>query len=213
MGPDISSGDRRRNTSNPSSSLVWYAVYGSNLLRSRFMRYLEGNQRSAHSLTLEGGISGDAVRDSRPYRLEFELYFAHERSRNWGEGGVAFVELDRVTPPPTLGRVYLLTLGQFEKVARGENGVSTGIRVTGEELLSHTPVNIGSSGWYRVLLPLGNMDAVPIVTLTGRPEETLPRRQPSERYKNTIRAGLQETYPDLTKSEITEYLQTATNRA
>jgi hypothetical protein len=50
---------------------------------------------------------------------------------------------------------------------------------------------------------------VPVVTLTGWPEETVPRKPPSPIYLSTIWSGLQETYPDMSDSEIQEYLQNA----
>jgi hypothetical protein len=93
---------------------VWYAVYGSNLKKERFMRYLDPQECDA------GTKNQDQIKERR-FRLQFKLYFAYECS-SWGLGGVAFVETERVIPPPTFGRAYLLTLPQLRCVARGENG-------------------------------------------------------------------------------------------
>jgi len=52
----------------------------------------------------------------------------------WGPGGVAFVEIEPVTPPPTLGRVYLLTLPQLRCIAKGKNDGLYSVNITNEML-------------------------------------------------------------------------------
>jgi hypothetical protein len=139
--------------------------------------------------------------------LGFELYFAYQ-SAQWDYGGVAFVGVQSVTPPPTLGRAYLLTLGQLRHVAVEENGGRGSVTITRENLVG-APVNIRDRGWYRVLLPCGLLDGIPVATLTGLPEEVIPRSTPSEIYLETIKAGLRETYPYMSDSDINGYLQQA----
>jgi hypothetical protein len=184
-------------------------VYGSNLLKERFVCYLEGKpfQGAPNARVPRRCDSGTSVLDDRPFRLPFQLYFARHAAI-WGGGGVAFLGIERVTPPPTLGRVYLLTIHQFTHVAKEENGGSRPVRVTREALFG-SPFQIREGGWYNVLVPCSSLDVIPVVTITGWPEDTRPRNPPSESYLEAIRAGLRETYPSMSLSAIDEYLQAA----
>ena len=173
---------------------VWYAVYGSNLLRSRFRQYLERCP------------DGTREHDDIPLRIPFRLYFAHERSRNWGPGGVAFVEPVRAEPPPTLGRAYLLTLRQFAYVVGGENGRTGPIQISPEMIGSESPVPIPGAGWYGVLLPFDHLRGVRVVTITRPNDLSVPRTSPGSPYQETIRSGLHETYPDMNDEEIDNYV-------
>ncbi len=91
-----------------------------------------------------------------------------------GKAALAFVGIERDVRHRTLGRAYLLRLSQLIHIAREENGASGIIRIS-RESLSREPSNIRDKGWYRVLLPCASISGVPVVTLTGRPEETYPR--------------------------------------
>jgi hypothetical protein len=186
---------------------VWYAVYGSNLLRGRFMCYLEGRPfpGQSNARVPRRCNAGTSIQGDKPFHLEFELYFARD-APDWGRGGVAFVGIKRVTPPPTLGRAYLLTLQQLTHVATEENGGSRFVQIT-KEVLFGSPVQIRQGGWYNVLLPCGLLDGIPVVTITGWPDQTSPRRPPSENYLSTIQVGLRETYPSMSLSEIDEYIR------
>src|SRR5215469_1550614 len=125
-----------------AESYIWYAAYGSNVLRERFMCYLEGTEFRAENGTIlrappkcDAGtrIQGDHPFNDQPFRLPFKLYFACEKTK-WGPGGVAFVEIEPVTPPPTLGRAYLLTLPQLRCIARGENDGLYPVNITNDTL-------------------------------------------------------------------------------
>jgi hypothetical protein len=215
---------REQELESGTESRVWYAAYGSNLLKERFMCYLEGKEFITNTTVLrapprcEAGtqIQGDHPFNDQPFKLPFKLYFAHEKTK-WGPGGVAFVEIERVHPLPTLGRAYLLTLQQLKCVARGENGGSHPIDIKDEMLFGSAgtthEITTDHQGWYPVLLLCGSLNykvaQVPVVTLTGWPEKTVPRNPPSLIYRNTIRKGLHQTYPDKPDSEIEEYLQFA----
>ena len=97
---------------------------GSNSLKERFMCYLEGAR-----LRVENGpvlkytkcdagprLQGDHPFNDRPFRLPFKLYFA--RRAKWGSVS-AFVEIEPISPPPTLSRAYLLTLPQLGCLTAG----------------------------------------------------------------------------------------------
>lgn len=190
---------------NASRSLVWYAAYGSNLSRERLICYLEGEapgpgMRKPGPCEVGAGILGD-----RPYSLPYPLYFARW-SPDW-KGAVAFVGLTRFAPAPTLGRVYLLSLPQLCHVAFEENG-GRGEQVEITDASLKVPaVQIRERGWYRLLLRCGDLDGLPVVTLTGWPAEAKPVSQPSPAYLARIRSGLRETYPFMSEVEIEEYLK------
>jgi hypothetical protein len=205
-------------------SSVWYAVYGSNLLKERFLCYLEGKEFRTNTTVLsapprcEAGtqIHGHLPFNDQPFKVPFKLYFAHTKSK-WGHGGVAFVEIEQVHPPPTLGRAYLLTLQQLKCLAREENGGSHPIDIKHEMLFGSVgtthEITTDQQGWYRILLLCGSLNykvtQLPVVTLTGQPEEAVPRYSPSPIYHNTIWKGLHQTYPDKPDYEIEEYLKLA----
>ncbi len=84
---------------------VWYACYGSNMLESRFKKYID--RCDDQSMPVE----------SREYVFPYSIYFGAV-STNWGGGGTAF--LDDSNPGRALGRVYKITEEQFNQVKRLE---------------------------------------------------------------------------------------------
>jgi hypothetical protein len=99
----------------------------------------------------------------------------------------------------------LLSHPQLVHVAREENGGAEDVVIDQDHLVGD-PVEIRERGWYRILLPLGELEQHPVVTLTGKRGELGDRTIPSEAYLNTIRAGLMETYGQLTDADISDYL-------
>jgi len=197
-----------------TGSLVWYAAYGSNLQRKRFICYLEGGappNALSDALPLPKCDAGTEIRGDKPFLLGFKLYFADETSRTWGDGGVAFVGIQPVRPFPTRGRAYLLTVPQFICVAKEENGGSHPVVITNKMLSTSAgathEITTDHQGRYRVLLVCGSINEIPVVTLTGWPKETTEGRLPSKNYLKTIREGLHETYPDMSYSDIEKYLR------
>jgi hypothetical protein len=201
--------------STPNESppvLVWYAVYGSSLSRTRFMCYLEGGRptpsaRRAHRRC----AAGTQIQADRPIQLEFELYFA-QKSDQWAGGGVAFVRTERVKLAATLGRAYLLTLPQLIHIAGEENSGHARVNISKEQLKGHPKIVTASGrGWYRVLLPCGSLDEIPMVTLTGPEENIRHQNSPSQDYLDCIKNGIRETYPQMKESDIERYIEKALN--
>lgn len=81
--------------------MIWYVAYGSNLLASRFAKYV-----------------GDVPTEQRRVTIPYARYFAREWSDRWGLGAVAFLDVD--TPGESLGRAYLLTDEQFAALHAAE---------------------------------------------------------------------------------------------
>jgi hypothetical protein len=184
--------------------LVWYVAYGSNLCEGRFRCYLTGGSPDGStSRHYPACAAGDEVLADRAVRVPHRLHFARA-SRNWNGGAVAFLDLRRVDPAPTYGRAWLITLEQLDHLVTEENaGHPTSVP---RAALRGGPTDLRDEGWYRTLLPLGELDGVPAVTLTGRPK---PRRRPDPAYLVTLRAGLAEAWPDLAPAEVDAYLDDA----
>jgi len=91
------------------TDFVWYACYGSNLSRERFMRYVNDCTDKTEP------------KESRPFEIHHQLYFA-KSSSNWDDQGVAFLNPKEDEQIVTLGRVYSITGEQFEEIKFMECG-------------------------------------------------------------------------------------------
>lgn len=163
---------------------VWYVSYGSNMLHERFMCY----------------IKGGSFEDSRPRRpcldttppkavktveIPYDMYFGNT-SGSWEYGGVSFIDIS--TKGKSYGVAYLITREQFEHVACEENG-------------GRYP---GGGEWYEDIIDLGTMDGVEVKTITN--EIHREYNKPSNLYRDILRRGMKQNWPDLTCSEIEDYL-------
>ena len=84
----------------------------------------------------------------------------------------------------TLGRMYLIIEKQLEHIHYQEGS---------------------SKNWDEVQIELGYRNGFPIVTLTNLVKRSL--NQPINKYLEVLRLGLKETYPEMTRQEIDEYLR------
>lgn len=180
--------------------MIWYAAFGSNLLRARFLAYLEGGPVPGGGTPQAGSSDPTPPIADRPYRLPYPMLFANESVR-WG-GGVCFVDTTRpAEPAPTLGRAWLISLEQMADVWVQENsGVSAELDL--DRLIAEGFID-AESGWYRRLHYLGSLDGYPVATITNADEVT-PNR-PTDAYLNIVSAGLSETW-NLDEQAIATYL-------
>ena len=197
--PDTPASDNR---------LVWYAGYGSNLLRERFDCYIEGGKPPGSTKDYSGCRDKSAPRADRPIALHHALYFA-DHSNAWN-GAVAFIRR-AASDAVTHARMYQITYGQFNDVVRQENGR----RVPGDvivppydELARRSDWQVGGIRLYGRLLKVGMQDQYPILTFTATNDD-FAIGAPSEAYIRMILSGLAETYPSLGKSDILAYLSQA----
>ena len=180
-----------------SSGLVWYASYGSNCTRERFLRYLQGGTvpgTDRHQLGARD--PRDPIADAA---LEFDtaLCFAGH-SRTWG-GAPAFLG-HHAAPSDrrALGRRYLITFEQFCDVLAQENG-----RVVGTDPAALDPTSIEpggrrivGDGRYDAIVALAPVDGIPCLTFTSpSPPEDGPTAPPSATYLATIGHGLRAVHP------------------
>ncbi|WP_249413767.1 hypothetical protein [Shouchella clausii] len=103
-----------------NATYVWYASYGSNMNRERFLCYIRGGQPEGAEIE-EVGCSDPAhpIKETA-HRLPFPLYFAQNSTR-WQKKGVAFIGLTPLAGAYTYSRKYLITKEQFEDVVKQEN--------------------------------------------------------------------------------------------
>ena len=84
---------------------VWYACYGSNMCRQRFMEYIN---RCDDTTPPE---------EDRPYEFGYDMYFA-KKACIWDDGGKAFLDLSK--PGHAYGRIYKVTKEQYEQIRMNE---------------------------------------------------------------------------------------------
>ena len=191
------------------ASYVWYSSYGSNLNSVRFLNYVTGGQAPGSMRPNPGCHDPSPPLDVRPITLPYELYFAGQ-SRTWEGGGVAFIRTGKVEATKTLGRMYLMTAGQFNDVVLQENGrpPETRILPSMADLVAHAAFDLPGNGYYGRLLHIGDQAEGPIFTFTTARQDLAPNA-PSESYIKTIVVGLKETYPEMKDHDICQYLLTA----
>ena len=115
---------------------VWYAAYGSNINKLRFMKYIED------------------CRDKTPPVKEKQFMFSHpiyfaNRSGRWENKGVAFLDIEQ--QGKAYGKLYLVTEEQLEQihisVGKGPNWYNQMVQIGVEEglpikTITHTPRHI-----------------------------------------------------------------------
>ncbi len=208
-GPDAASPTAAAPDAVPED--VWYASYGSNLLRERFRCYLVGGtppgSRHHHPPSDAPREPGEDLALLAPGAL----VFAGDASP-WGGGGVAFWDPDG--PGTTLMRGWRLTLAQFLEVVHLENGGRERARAAVPEQLWRTGETQLTDGWYGRLVVLTTLAGLPVVTFTSPRAASLEPAAPSAAYATVVRRGLLETFGpsgrgSLTPAEADGYLGAA----
>lgn len=86
-----------------TNSHVWYACYGSNLCRERFMSYINKCDKPIEPS------------QDRAYKIEHEMYFARE-ARGWEGKAVAFINPESNINAHTRGKIYYVLHEQYLQV-------------------------------------------------------------------------------------------------
>ena len=187
------------------TDLVWYASYGSNLYRKRFMCYIEGGQPDGASRPNPGCRDKTPPKDDKPRKIPYALYFAKQSSR-WDNKGVAFIGLKKEETNMTLGRMYLITKQQFIDVVSQENNgakISVDLQKAKEKgsMVFHESL-------YGNIVYLGDEYGFPVYTFTSCTDIALEDPvAPSPKYLKNIILGLKEAYK-LPNEDILKYLIT-----
>ncbi|MEM9467380.1 MAG: histone deacetylase, partial [Actinomycetota bacterium] len=96
------------------TGLVWYASYGSNCSRERFLTYLRGGRPPGSTRDQIGARDSSDPLGDAPVEFTTAACFAGHSTR-WG-GAPAFLEHEPAERPGALGRRYLITAAQFADV-------------------------------------------------------------------------------------------------
>ncbi len=160
---------------------IWYAVYGSNLCKKRFMYYVEGGDCEENGRHYDGCHRNQLVSDEE-FRAWFsgQMYFGN-KSGSWNDKGVAFY--DPSASGKTFMRMYKVTRQQLKEIQEWEGK---------------------SARWYGRVLALGiHADGCPIYTLTS--EYRHPFNAPDDTYINLISRALIEEN-GFSEKEAEDYL-------
>jgi len=165
-----------------SKKYVWYACYGSNLCKERFLLYIKGGTCRFNGKYYNGCTDKSEPVKDRPIKIPHRLYFGN-KSYSWHGGGVAFIDPRKDEKEKTLGRMYLITEEQFTQIHEQEGP---------------------GSKWYGKILELGEAEGHKIMTFTS--DEIRPANLPHEQYIEVISTGLEEIYPEMDEKTIKKYL-------
>lgn len=174
---------------NDNRPYVWYASYGSNLCKERFLHYIYGGNFKWGGKKLKGCKGKVPPCKSKFMWIPHSLYFAN-KSSGWRNKGVAFIstKIEENKNKWAIGRLWKITKEQYLEVCEQEGN---------------------SKKWYGKELYLGkDEENIPIITITNGKD--LPPNEPSEEYIRTVIVGLRETYSlinhAITDTEIINYL-------
>lgn len=192
-------------TSVGTEQLIWYASYGSNVNRARFLCYLQGGTPDGTSLRQRGARDPSLPLEDAPCSFRSAICFAGYSER-W-EGAPAFLE-HRNASPGALGRRYLITKEQFADVVAQENGTDGPVSIPFGKVRpqSHTLIDTRR---YDTIVGLDPVDGIPVATFTSSnvPEDR-PAAAPSAAYLGTIARGLAEVH-DLGHATLARRLHSA----
>jgi hypothetical protein len=203
---------------------VWYASYGSNMNKDRFLTYIQGGKPEGTNTNHVGARDKTLPEEDIPIRFDGRMHFAYSSSR-WGNGGVAFMDVDHAGH--ALGRAYKITSQQFDDVVAQENGKTPGLKtdeISFDVVLSTTQDEI-NNGLYGTLIHIGDYKCAPVLTFTGNftAQEAIEENSkffggddstrvlvasnsPTGNYLRMVHQGLRETF-NLTDEEAADYLR------
>jgi len=150
--------------------LIWYASYGSNVNRARFLCYLQGGTPDGASRPQRGARDQSLPRDDAPCVFRSAIRFAGY-SKLW-DGAPAFLE-HRQTSPGALGRRYLITKEQFADVVAQENSLDGPLSIPFDAVQpgAHTMI---PTRVYDTIVGLDPVDGIPVATF---PSSNVPEDQ------------------------------------
>ncbi len=185
------------------NDFVWYASYGSNMNRDRFLCYIFGGTPKGSTQKERGCRDKILPKKERAYILNYQMYFSKISSR-WN-GGVAFIGLDKSCSYATYSYMYLLSKEQFEDIVSQENNIEN------TDIDLYDVVESGSKkfrdSWYGNIVYIGDCEGDPVFTFTSTQNFKLEEaRKPSKEYLFTIIIGLKREI-GLNEDQILDYLK------
>ncbi|KAK8937938.1 Histone deacetylase 5 [Platanthera guangdongensis] len=121
-----------------------------------------------------GARDKSSPKDVKWKSVPHRLFFARSHSNAWGDGGVAFLNPESSSNDKTYMRCYRITLEQFNDVLIQENLNYKSFESPlvdchdMEFLVKNRSMCVESikDGWYSNVLYLGELDGIPILTMT-----------------------------------------------
>ncbi|KAH0856402.1 hypothetical protein HID58_084663 [Brassica napus] len=186
---------------------VWYASFGSNMWKPRFLCYIQGGQVEGMTKPCVGSLDKSPPKGITWGTYPNRLFFGRESTNVWGKGGVAFTNPLTSPNDQTHMCLYRITLEQFNDVLFQENGLNVDFAspifgLTALQLVEKngsTPLEADLAPWYGNVVCLGREGDVPILTMTCTlsviekfASGEVPLSPPAKAYANTLIRGLVE---------------------
>ena len=187
--------------------MVWYACYGSNLLKSRFMCYIKGGLIPGNRRQERGCKDTRDPQKSAPLIIKHELFFGYHAEK-WDGSGVAFINPEKTNTSVTFGRMYLVSEERFWDIVRQENGLpdNAAIQVNRDELMKNRSTVVFHDNYYGRILLLGAYEGIPVYTFTCVEVSAVERSKAVGNCYQVIGDGLKEVY-GFSDRQISEYIQ------
>ncbi|MBA0678360.1 hypothetical protein Goari_019713 [Gossypium aridum] len=209
-----------------SKTDIWYAGFGSNMWKSRFLCYIEGGQVIGMKKLCSGSVDRNPPKETRWKTFPHRLFFGRDFTQTWGPGGVAFLDPRSNTEDKAYMCLYKITLEQFNDVLLQENVPDHDMNSPLFDLNAldsilnegSIPMEAVKRGWYHNVVYLGKEDDIPILTMTcplsaieSFKSGEIPLCAPSKDYADTLVRGLVEG-KQLSEEEATTYIQVASTK-
>ncbi|KAG2646674.1 hypothetical protein PVAP13_2KG526600 [Panicum virgatum] len=202
--------------SDLSRTHVWYASFGSNMWKPRFLCYIQGGKADGMSIPCCGSRDTSSPRGTMWKTVPHRLLFGRSSTPCWGTGGVAFLNPEMNYNEKSYVCMYKITLEQFNDILFQENrlvledGKNGNVVYPDSSLVDSSEVEFMSTNkaihlepikdsWYSNVLYLGDEDELPILTMTCPSSDIeryksgeLPLVPPSKTYAATLIKGLVE---------------------
>jgi len=188
-----------------SKADVYYASFGSNMLKSRFLCYIQGGQVEGMRKPCAGSLDKSPPKEVLWKTVPHRLFFGRDHCKTWGPGGVAFLHPESNSQDRAYMCLYRITLEQFNDVLVQENVSSfdpsspvfdiTDLDSVTEK--GNMSLEVLKRGWYHNVVYLGSENGIPILTMTCTLSDVesfksgaFPLRAPAKEYADTLVRGL-----------------------
>ncbi|MCF8253862.1 MAG: hypothetical protein K9H61_04390 [Bacteroidia bacterium] len=186
------------------SQYVWYLSYGSNLSFERFLCYIKGGRPTGATRILKGCSDQTIPLDIQEIFICYPLYFA-KKSRNWQNGGVAFISNKLSDKCDTLAKIYQISKEQFIEIFKQETNFDADVNIDFEAAKKTGNFVINENSWYGKIIYFGEQEGLSIYSFTNA-NDIQELNKPSDEYLSTIIKGIKETFIGIENVEIVEYL-------
>ena len=184
---------------------IWYASYGSNISRNRFLCYIQGGKPIGSQKEYAGCTDKSLPLDDEEIYIKSELYFA-KKSKTWNGGGVGFIKTALDEKVNTFGRMYLITKEQFEEVVKQETNYKGKLSIDYKLAIKNGNLVFRENTWYGNLIYLGQKRDFPIFTFTNESNLEKEINPPHKDYVKMIAIGIQEIY-NIGGIDLVEYFK------